>query len=382
MIVAVMGGGQLGRMLGLAGIPMGMRFRFLEPAADCPAAAVGEVVVGAYDDRKALKALVRGADVVTYEFENVPVAAARWIESLAVESGPSADPFHVDLCPGSRSLLVAQDRVEEKAFFERCGLPVQSYAAVEDEQSLARAIEVVGVPSVIKTRRLGYDGKGQCVVRDADQLLPAWTKLGRGPCILESFVPFAREVSMVAVRARDGDMRWWPLVENEHVGGILAVSRVPATDAAALERSAQRHVQSVADALEHVGVLAIEFFVVEEAGSVRLIANEMAPRVHNSGHWTIEGAVTSQFANHLRAVAGLPLGSTALRGAAAMVNLVGDVPDLADLLRHDGVTVHLYGKERRAGRKLGHVTVVGADRVVVARTTASVRELAWGAAAV
>jgi 5-(carboxyamino)imidazole ribonucleotide synthase len=345
-VIAIIGGGQLGRMLALAGIPLGYRFRFLDPAADCPAAAVGEVVVGAFDDEAAIERLVRDSIAVTYEFENVPVKSA------------DVAAAHGRLAPSPRSLAIAQDRIAEKDFFRACGVPVQPYAAVSGDADLAKALERVGVPGVLKTRQLGYDGKGQCVIRNESALAPAFASLGRVPCIYEAFVPFEREVSVVATRAASGAFVAHPVCRNEHVGGILRLTVAADPDATVeLARDAERHVRTIAERLGHVGTLAVEFFVV--AGS--LVANEMAPRVHNSGHWTIEGAVTSQFVNHIRAVAGLPLGDPSVRGAAAMVNLIGEEPPLEDLLRIGGAHVHRYGKSPRAGRKLGHVTVVGRE---------------------
>lgn len=346
MLIGVVGGGQLGRMIALAGIPLGMRFRFLEPAEECPAAAVGEILCGAYDDESALASLIAGAAGATYEFENVPASAAHFLEG------------HTRLAPSSRSLAVAQDRIAEKDFFRECGVPVQAYRAVSNPQELAEALATVGVPGVLKTRRLGYDGKGQAVIRDATTAPAAWDSLGRVPCIYEAFVPFTREVSVVATRARSGAFEAHPLTRNVHREGILRVSVAPDPESSHdLRRAAEAHVRAIAERLNHVGTLAVEFFVTKDG----LVANEMAPRVHNSGHWTIEGAVTSQFENHVRAVAGLPLGSGDVRGAAAMVNLIGTVPPIDELLDVPGAHVHLYGKEPKPGRKLGHVTVVAKD---------------------
>jgi len=372
--VAILGGGQLGQMLAQAGLRLERRCRVLEPDANCPAASVAEVVVGAYDDPAALARLVDGTAVATYEFENVPRSAAAWIEA----NGPSAsgrDDFF-GLRPGARSLEVAQDRVNEKNFFAECGLPVQPFAAIATPSDLDDAMALVGVPAVLKTRRFGYDGKGQRRIRDVDTIGEAWGALGGGPCILESMVPFAREVSVVAVRNAAGEVRCWPLVENRHVDGILAESRVPATDAATLERTAQRHVATLAARLGHVGVLAVEFFVVQdEDDGVALVTNEMAPRVHNSGHWTIDGAQTSQFENHLRAILDLPLGGVDALGPCTMINLVGAVPDIAALREIPDAHVHLYGKTPRAGRKLGHVTILGDRPDVVDQ----VRRMTWDA---
>lgn len=346
MRVAVIGGGQLGRMLGLAGLPLGMSFRFLDPSADAPARVTGELVQGAYDDPAALASLIAGADAVTYEFENVPAAAAAFVEN------------HASLAPGSRSLAIAQDRIAEKDFFHACGVRVQPYRSVATAEELASAIAAVGIPAMLKTRRLGYDGKGQAVIRSEAAAIAAWESLGCVPCIYEAFVPFRGEVSVVATRTAGGAFAAYAPVRNEHVGGILRQSVAPDPELSpAFVRQAHAQTRAIAEALGHVGTLAVEYFLTDDG----LVANEMAPRVHNSGHWTIEGATTSQFENHLRAVTGLPLGDPGLRGAAAMVNLIGAVPPLGELLRIPGAHVHLYGKNPKPGRKLGHVTLTASD---------------------
>jgi 5-(carboxyamino)imidazole ribonucleotide synthase len=298
-------------------------------------------VVGAYDDPEALGRLAAGADVVTYEFENVPADAARRLEQLA------------PVFPPPRSLEVAQDRLKEKELFAEVGLAAAPFAAVDSEEEVLRALEVTGLPAVLKTRRLGYDGKGQAPIREPGEVPAAWATLGGVPSIVEAFVHYERELSIVAVRGGDGATAFYPLVENVHRDGILRLSRAPASVGAEMQLEAQHRATRVLERLGHVGVLAIELFETE-AG---LLGNEIAPRVHNSGHWTIEGAETSQFENHLRAVAGLPLGPTTPIGHTAMVNLIGAVPDAAAVLAIPGAHLHLYGKEPRPGRKLGHVTV-------------------------
>ena len=325
-LVACIGGGQLGRMLGVAGIPLGLRFRFLDPAPGPAAAAVGEVVLGAYDDPVALARLVEGADVVTYEFENVPLAAATRAGTL----------------PPPLALELGQDRLTEKELFRRLEIPTARFGSLAD----------TGVPALVKARRFGYDGKGQ-------RLVTAGETIGEDE-LAEEVVSFDRELSILAVRGRDGDTRFWPLAENEHRDGILRVSRIPA--AGAPQEQAERLVTRLLDELGYVGVIALELF--ERAGA--LLANEFAPRVHNTGHWTIDGSSTSQFENHLRAILGLPLGRTEAFAPSVMINIVGGVPPLAALLALPGTHVHLYGKEPRPGRKLGHVTLVGADAATVA----------------
>jgi 5-(carboxyamino)imidazole ribonucleotide synthase len=341
--IGVLGGGQLGRMLALAGYPLGLCFRFLDPAPDAPAGHVGELVVGAYDDPAAVRAFLQGIDLVTYEFENVPAATVEWLTGS------------VPAYPPPRALEVAQDRLYEKQLFEACGIPVPPYAAVGNEEELEQALVTVGVPALLKTRRLGYDGKGQAPVTDRATAVTAWRQLGGVPCLLERRVAFDCEVSVLAARSRDRSTVVYPLVENEHRDGILFCSRAPARTASAdLERTASGYARQLLDELGYTGILAVEFFVVGDT----LLANEMAPRVHNSGHWTIEGAETSQFEQHLRAILGWPLGDTSLRAYAGMVNLLGAVPPLDALLAIPGAHVHVYGKAPRPRRKLGHVTVL------------------------
>lgn len=341
-LLGVLGGGQLGRMLALAGIPLGFRFRFLEPASRPAAGAVGEVVRASFDDDAALAAFARGLSRVTYEFENVPVDAAR---SLAEEVG-------VD--PAPEALEMAQDRLVEKEGFRRLGIGTAPFRAVDDLDGLRGAVREIGLPAVLKTRRFGYDGKGQAMLRDEADVDPAWERLGGRPLILEGFVEFRRELSVVAVRGRDGTVAAYPLAENVHEDGILRMSRapVPGLESGLQERAAEI-ASRIVEELGYVGVLAVELFDV----GGELLANEMAPRVHNSGHWTQNGAVTSQFENHVRAVADLPLGSVEPLGWSAMVNLLGSVPDRGAVLGLAGVHLHLYGKAPRPGRKLGHVNV-------------------------
>lgn len=340
----MLGGGQLARMMALAGTPLGMTFAFLDPAPDAPAGSLGRHVRAGFEDPDGLDALGEWADVVTWDFENVPAASAKRLAQQV--------PVH----PPPRSLEVSQDRVVEKEFLRSLGIPVPAFAPVDTAEGLRAAVAAVGTPAVLKTRRFGYDGKGQRVIRTAEDAADAWSALEARPAVLEAFVPFTRELSLVAARGRDGAVVAYPLVQNEHGAGILRLTRAPAPALdPALQRHAEDYVGRMLAELGYVGVLALELFEVQDG----LMANEFAPRVHNSGHWTIEGARTSQFENHLRALAGFPLGPAEAVGHSAMVNLIGTVPDPAPLLGLPDVHLHLYGKASRPGRKLGHVTVLG-----------------------
>ena len=347
-------------MLALAGYPLGLRFRFLEPGDNPPVTGLGEVVQGAYDDVGAALEFARGLDVVTFEFENVPVATARVLRArMAVHPAPAA-------------LEMAQDRLVEKQGFAELGIPTAPFRVVDTKADLARALEHLGAPAVLKTRRLGYDGKGQFVVQAPGQADAAWEALGGRPLILEGFVAFRRELSILGVRGPQGEAGFYPLVETVHEDGILRRSLCPASDVPPQTQAlAEGHMRRVMERLDYVGVIAIEMFDTGDG----LLANEMAPRVHNSGHWTQDGAECSQFENHLRAVCGLPLGSTAVRGHAAMVNLLGSVPPVDELLAVRGTHVHLYDKVPRPGRKLGHVNVVGTDSGMVRESVADVEAL-------
>jgi len=355
MRVGILGGGQLGRMLALAGYPLGLSFRVFDPAPDaCAGQVVPDCVTAAFDDEAALRRFSDGLDVVTYEWENVPVETVRFLSRL------------VPVYPPAEALEDSQDRFVEKSLFRQLGIATAPFAAVGSLEELRQSLRLIGLPAVLKTRRGGYDGKGQQVLRSAADVGPAWQELGGSPLILEGFVPFRRELSIIAVRAPRGavvprqqldesaDFAFYPLVENVHRGGILRTSRAPAPGVSEeLQAEAEDIAARVMDATRYRGVLAVELF--EHEG--HLLANEMAPRVHNSGHWSIEGAETSQFENHLRAVCGLPLGATAPLGHSAMVNLIGAVPKSDEVLAVPGAHLHLYGKEPRPGRKLGHVTV-------------------------
>lgn len=348
MRLGILGGGQLGRMIALAGYPLGARCTVLEPGNGSSASQVCEHIPGEFDDLRALYELAKASDVVTFEFENVPVESARWLAE------------RVPVFPTPRALEVSQERLAEKQFFESLGIPTPPFAAVESESDFRAAIKEIGLPAVLKTRRFGYDGKGQAVLRTQAEADAAWLKLGGRPLILEGFVPFDRELSLIAVRGRDGQIVTYPLIENVHIDGILHRSIAPAPDTGEeLTERAAEFATRVLTELEYVGVLTIEWF----QDGPRLLANEMAPRVHNSGHWTIEGALTSQFENHARAVCGLPLGKPDAVGFSVMYNFIGSVPAAAEVLTNPDAHLHLYGKSSRPGRKVGHVTLRAASAV-------------------
>jgi 5-(carboxyamino)imidazole ribonucleotide synthase len=342
MTIGILGGGQLGYMLALAGYPLGLHFRFLDPSPEAPVGRIANRVTADFNDEQALGKFSHGLEVVTYEFENVPVAAAKFLAE------------RVPVYPSADALEEAQERLREKRLFRRLEIPTTEFAEIAKREDLDAAVEQVGLPAMLKTCRMGYDGKGQWLLRTAEDVEKARAELPDVPLILEKFVPFARELSILGVRGRGGEIAFYPLIENHHRGGILRLSLAPAPNlTASLQLEAENAARKLLKALGYVGVLCIEFF---EIGG-RLLANEMAPRVHNSGHWTIEGAVTSQFENHLRAILGMPLGSTAAVGVSAMINLIGEIPNSAEVLGVSNAHLHLYGKEPRAGRKLGHVTV-------------------------
>ncbi|MBL1150650.1 MAG: N5-carboxyaminoimidazole ribonucleotide synthase [Fimbriimonadales bacterium] len=359
MRVGVLGGGQLGRMLGIAGVPMGLQFRFLDPSPAPPAAAVGECVCAAYDDEQGLQRFLEGIEVATYEFENVPASAAKYLEG------------HVPVFPGWNALEVAQDRLHEKRLFEKLGIPCANYCAVETLDDLKSALTSVAPPCILKTRRHGYDGKGQHRIERIEEAEEAWLAIGEREAIVESLVEFDWECSVLCVRSKDGTSKTYPIVQNYHRGGILRTSHCPPAVAVPpdLEATAVAYASRIAHDLEYVGVLALEMFSV----GGRLLANELAPRVHNSGHWTIEGAECSQFENHLRAVLGWPLGSTEVRGYSAMVNLIGQEVDPCSVLSL-GAHYHWYGKEVRPGRKVGHITVVEASAEARDKKVSSLQE--------
>ncbi|MDX0361712.1 5-(carboxyamino)imidazole ribonucleotide synthase [Sinorhizobium meliloti] len=343
--IGIIGGGQLGRMLAMAAARLNFRTVVLEPQPDCPAAQVAnDQIVAAYDDPRALDELARVADLITYEFENVPVSAA---EQLA-RSRP--------VFPPPKALEVAQDRLAEKRFINGCGIATAGFQPVDSQADLEAALAEFGGAGVLKTRRLGYDGKGQRVFRsDTDDPAGAYVALGQVPLILESFVPFDREISVIAARAADGTTACFDPAENVHRNGILHTSTVPASVGPSATEAARKAATAILDALGYVGVIGVEFFVLADGG---VVANEIAPRVHNSGHWTEAACVVSQFEQHIRAIAGLPLGDPSRHSDCVMQNLVGDdIARVPDLLAERNVFLHLYGKaEARPGRKMGHFT--------------------------
>jgi 5-(carboxyamino)imidazole ribonucleotide synthase len=345
VIVGILGGGQLARMLALAGYPIGIRCRCFDPSREAPAGQVSPLTAARFDDLRALRRFAREVEVLTYDWENVPVDAVRAVRRLT------------RACPNPDALARSQDRLLEKSLFRALRIPTPEFRAVESERDLTAALDRIGAPGILKTRRLGYDGKGQARIASRRMAHSAWRELGGAPLIYEQFLRFEREVSLIGVRSRRGAIAFYPLTENVHVAGMLSYSRAPYSHRP-LQRAAERYVGRLLRELRYVGVLAVEFFVTRSG----LIANEMAPRVHNSGHWTIEGAVTSQFENHLRAVTGLPLGSTETLGHAAMVNLIGTMPTAEAALAVSGLHLHDYGKAPRPGRKLGHATIVAATR--------------------
>ncbi|MDR7098083.1 5-(carboxyamino)imidazole ribonucleotide synthase [Lysobacter niabensis] len=343
--VGILGGGQLARMMALSGAPLGLRFLVMDTVADACAGQFAPLIVGDWRDEKALGEFASRVDVTTFDFENVPAESAQWLAE------------RVPVFPQPRALAVAQDRLAEKTLFRELGIPVPEFAAIASREDLDSAIAQLGTPCILKTRRLGYDGKGQFRIKTPADAVAAWDALGAQATtvglILEGFIAFERELSVVAVRGRDGEFRTWPLTENWHVDGVLSASLAPAKVDAAMAQTAFDHAKKLAEALDYVGVFALELFCRDG----ELLANELAPRVHNSGHWTIEGSETSQFQNHLRAVLGLPLGDTRMVGLACMLNWIGSMPDAGVVLREAGGHWHDYGKEPRAGRKVGHATL-------------------------
>ena len=353
-VLGILGGGQLARMLALAAAPLGVNTLVVDSAADACAGQVAPLRLADWTDYAALEKFAAEVDVVTFDFENVPAETAHWLAE------------RVSVFPDPRALAVAQDRLAEKTLFRECGLQTPAFEAVDTRADLDRALATIGAPAILKTRRLGYDGKGQFRIKQLSDADVAWAALGSQAgahgLILEAFVPFERELSVLAVRTRDGDFRIWPLTQNWHTDGVLSLSLAPAPSVDALQVRAAELARILAERLGYVGVFALELFVKDG----QLLGNEMAPRVHNSGHWTIEGAIASQFENHVRAVLGLPLGDTSARGFSAMFNWIGTLPDAAPVLTTVDAHWHDYGKQPRPGRKVGHATVCAEEPAVLA----------------
>jgi 5-(carboxyamino)imidazole ribonucleotide synthase len=347
-------------MLALAGYQLGIEFRFFDPSSGAPVGQIGELVAADYGDQAALERFLESVDVVTYEFESIPLSAVAFVAE------------RVKVYPPLEALQIAQDRLLEKKLFEQLGIPTPPFAPVETLEDLRKAVSRIGLPVVLKTRRMGYDGKGQAVIRDESSLESGWQRLAGVPQLVEKYVSFQHELSVIGVRDTNGREVFYPPIQNIHRDGILRKSTVPAPNATS-ETSALaiEYCRQLMNRLEYVGVLALELFSVDG----KLFANEMAPRVHNSGHWTIEGAETSQFENHLRAVLSLPLGSTSLRGASVMLNIIGHIPSREKVLSIEGAHLHLYGKAPTEKRKVGHVTLVGRSAVDLERGTAVLEAL-------
>lgn len=358
MKVGILGGGQLARMIALSGYPLGLNFVILDPDPNAGASGLSEHLLGAYDDPALLALLAEKADVVTYEFENVPAHVAEYLSS------------HTTVYPPANALAVAQDRLLEKTFFNELGIETAPFATIDSLEDLQQAMPSIGYPAILKSRRLGYDGKGQVVIKASEQLAEAWDAMQGAASIIEGFVPFRREVSIIAARRPSGDIAFYPLSENQHSGGILRIATACQDDPQ--QMMAQDYVRRLLEKLEYVGVIALELFDVDG----HLLANEFAPRVHNSGHWSIEGSETSQFENHLRAIVDLPLGSTKTRGHAAMVNFIGGLPDSEQVLDIANAHLHLYDKSARKGRKVAHATVRCDDAAQFASALQSIAELA------
>jgi 5-(carboxyamino)imidazole ribonucleotide synthase len=350
--IGILGGGQLGRMLALAAARLGLHSHVYCPEKDSPAFdVVRRVSENRYDDHVALAKFADAVDVITYEFENVPVETATFLSARKT------------VWPDAKVLATTQDRLVEKRFINSLGFATAAFTEVNSAEDLARAIKTIGVPAVLKTRRFGYDGKGQTKITGTTDPAAAFREVGNAPSILEAFVPFEREISVIAARGRDGHVECFDVTENEHGDHILRRSLVPAKVSPSVEDESRRIATRIAEALGYVGVLAVELFVVNEGGAHKVLVNEIAPRVHNSGHWTIDGASVSQFEQHVRAIAGWPLARPVRRGRIDMFNLIGDeAEDFARWLTIPGASVHLYGKSVwRPGRKMGHVTRVFSD---------------------
>ena len=357
MVIGILGGGQLARMLALAGHPLGLKFIVLEPATDACSAVVAEQIIGQYDDETKLLELAEKADIVTFEFENVPA------ESVALLTDK------VPCYPPANALAVAQDRLNEKTLFRKLNIETPPFTAVDSLDELQLAMQSIGYPAVLKTRREGYDGKGQAVLRSKDDLDSGWQAIMGKPAIVEGFVPFDREVSIIAARSVSGEIAYYPLTENQHHEGILRTSL--ATENDPQQGLAEQYICALMNEMNYVGILALELFQVGE----RLLVNECAPRVHNSGHWTQDGTSCCQFENHLRAICDLPLGSTRPTGHSAMVNLIGKLPVTNNVLSQADAHLHLYDKAPRSGRKIGHINLCSTDQATFQQQLSALQKM-------
>lgn len=361
MKIGILGGGQLARMLALSGYPLGLQFIILDPSKDAGATGLGKHLHGHYDEQKLLTTLAKEADIITYEFENIPAEVALFLAE------------RTQVYPEPNALSIAQDRVQEKNFFQQLNIPTADFAPIARLEDLQQAMQSMAYPAILKSRKMGYDGKGQIVLTVAEQLTKAWDAIQNVAAIVESFVPFQREVSIVAARRISGEVVFYPLSENVHRQGILRFSQCCQNDN--LQNQAQDYMQRILDKLDYVGVIALELFDVNG----KLLANEFAPRVHNSAHWTIEGAETSQFENHLRAIVDLPLGATQARGHAGMVNFIGEQPTIDRVLAIPHTHIHLYNKATRKNRKVAHATVRTDDAKQYSQSLQRLLELAQAA---
>ncbi len=355
--IGILGGGQLGQMMALAGIPLGLSFHFLDPSEDACAGKLGRLHKAEYSDLEAVRVMAGHIDVASIDFENIPAESAQLMADLR--------PFF----PGVDALKSSQDRLVEKSLMNQLDIPVPAFEAVASRTDLLAALDTLGYPAVLKTRRLGYDGKGQEILHQPEDLERAWQRLGDSELILEQFIPFEAECSLVAVRGKNGETRFWPLTRNVHSNGILMLSQ-PGVMSAGLQHEAESITSKLLEILNYVGVMTVEFFVKNSS----LQVNEIAPRVHNSGHWTIDAAVTSQFENHLRAICGMPLGDTSMTQPSLMFNWIGNLPDKQQLMSVPGVCWHEYGKSARPGRKLGHCTVTADNREELVRRCAVIAD--------
>jgi len=358
MKIGVIGAGQLAQMLSLAAIPMGITLNCIAQSMQECAEPVAELYVISHDDEKALQAFADSVDVITYENENINIGIMEFLSQFK--------PIY----PPIAALSATQDRLYEKHLFKEMGITAPQYVEVNSEQELRNGVTQLGFPCVLKTRRFGYDGKGQCVIRDNSDIDEAWRLLGKSSLILEQFIKFDYEVSMIAARNGRGDFAYYPLTHNLHRNGILRESNV-LFDHPELQKQAEHYAKIILDHFNYVGVMAIEFFVKDH----HLIANEIAPRVHNSGHWTIEGAVCSQFENHIRAICNYTLGSTATHQPCRMINIIGEQPRISELLKFSLAHPHFYGKQPRHGRKLGHVTLISHDAKEFEKQTVAINAL-------